>query len=155
MVTYCVTAGPKCLDLDGIDRSVSGGRWNHQGTPVIYTSTSRSLALVEFLLERPSLEQAVDGVYMVTVEIPDTAVMTLVSVLDLPEHWQNVPENEQLADIGTNWAESGRSLLLRVPSTVIPQEFNVLVNPAHRMMSDVVVREIEEIPHAGRLLALE
>ncbi len=155
MLTYCITTGRQNTDLSGMNKSLSGGRWNHKGTPALYTSTSRSLALLEFLLGRPSISENPGDVYTVTIEIPDIASMTLVSVMDLPGHWQNEPPPAQLADIGTRWAKSRSTLLLHVPSTMIPQEFNVLVNPEHPQMVEVSVVDSEAVSHIGRLLYLQ
>ncbi len=66
--------------------------------------------------------------------------MTLRS---LPRNWREHPASSNLADIGTKWAKSNRSLLLRVPSAVVEKEFNVLVNPLHPDMVRVALLELE------------
>ena len=113
--------------LDGVGASLYGGRWNRKGTYMVYAAENRSLAALEFLVNM-SVPRVPPDTSLVEIELPDELIVTLDSQR-LPEDWRNSPAPEALADLGTEWAAVAGSLALRVPSAVIPQEFNVLINP--------------------------
>lgn len=64
-------------------------------------------------------------------DVPDSVTISRVTIGDLPADWRRYPAPELLADIGTDWAREGRTPLLAVPSAVVPQETNYLLNPRH------------------------
>ncbi len=104
-----------------------GGRWNSQGVPVAYTAGSRSLALLEILvhLETPRLLRH----YLL---VPVTCSRAEVGVLDTPpEDWRMHPAPRSTQRAGDEWVQAARSPVLRVPSVVVPAEWNYLVNPRH------------------------
>jgi RES domain-containing protein len=106
-----------------------GGRWNSKGTPLIYTSQSASLAVLEMLvhLETEPLLQA----YLVApVTFADDLVETLPA-RRLPVNWRQTPPPIALQRLGDRWVAEQRSVVLRVPSVIIPTEHNYLLNPAH------------------------
>ena len=111
---------------------------------MVYASETRALAsLLEFYvhLSRPVI---LPGLCVVSIEIPDTVTRKEITVADLPGGWRAYPAPPELATIGAEWVSSGESLLLRVPSTVMPPECNVLINPAHLEMKNVHILEIEK-----------
>ena len=106
-----------------------GGRWNSRGTAVAYTAGSRSLALLEILVHAESTRLL--GHYVL---IPVTFDARFVETLGddrLPEDWQAHPAPSSTQEIGDAWARSGRSVVLRVPSVILPTEPNFLLNPLH------------------------
>jgi RES domain-containing protein len=107
-----------------------GGRWHHPGTPVVYCSESRALAALEQLvhLHRNRLPP---NFACFPVEIPDGLAIREVRIEDLPAEWRHQPGTPELRDIGTGWAEAGETVVLRVPSAVVPGEHNFLLNPRH------------------------
>ena len=151
MKVYRVTKSPHVHDLSGIGSRIYGGRWNQKGTSIIYTSESRALATVEFLVHVP-ISIVPINISIVTIEIPDRIIPREISKSDLPTNWRDYPVPSELADIGTNWALSNETLLLRVPSIVIEHEFNMLINPSHSEMKHVVVSNIEKYKIDERLL---
>jgi len=143
MLVYRIARSKHIKDLSGEGARLHGGRWNHRGTAVIYTSETRSLATVELLVHL-SLSFAPTDLKIATIEIPDEPAAEEVEVAALPPNWRGFPAPPELADLGTSWARSGRSLLLRVPSAVVKREYNILINPAHPQMALVVLAEIED-----------
>jgi RES domain-containing protein len=129
--------------LDGEDARLHGGRWNAPGRPVIYTSTSLSLAALEYLVHI-SPEDVPDDLVASLIEVPDEAPIEMVSVADLPDGWDQDPEPPACKEIGTAWLHAGSALALRVPSAPIPEELNVLLNPEHPAAHRV--RVVEEHP---------
>ena len=137
-------------DLSGSGARIYGGRWNHKGTSVIYTSENRALATVEYLVHVPlSIVPASLG--LVTLQIPDEIVPQEIAVSDLPKSWREYPAPTRLAEFGTNWATRNESLLLRVPSVVVDQEFNILINPLHPDMKRVSIFRVESYAFDKRL----
>jgi RES domain-containing protein len=132
------------LTIDQFDTvcEAYGGRWNHRGVPLIYTSESRALATVEYLVHL-SLPEAPRDLSMATVKVPDDIVPEELDRSFLPKNWRKSPAPIKLAELGSEWARSKRSLLLRVPSAVVEQEHNILINPTHHDMSRVKLVKIE------------
>lgn len=115
--------------LDGAGASLYGGRWNHRGTPVIYSAATRSLCALEILASAGGLAND----YLVTpIEIPDDLATTTLSADSLPAGWNGSEPTRHTRDAGTNWVNSLTSAVLVVPSAVIPQECNYILNPRHR-----------------------
>jgi RES domain-containing protein len=139
-------------DLTGTGAMVHGGRWNRKNIPLIYTAENRSLATVEFLVHVSSFPLIPKNLSIASLEIPDDAVLEQISVTDLPKNWRDYPAPPELADIGSEWAMAGRSLLLRVPSVVVVDEFNILINPKHRDMNGVTLSRVEAYAFDRRLL---
>jgi RES domain-containing protein len=138
-------------DLSGIGASTHGGRWNRPGTALIYTSESRSLATVEFLVHLP-IPLAPPSLSMVTIRLPGDVPVHMIEPTDLPNGWRSYPSIPELAEIGSSWVREGRSLMLGVPSAVVPGEKNYLINPAHPRMVDVRVESVDSYRYDERLL---
>lgn len=105
-----------------------GGRWNHAGTAVVYTSESLSLAVLEYLVNL-SINNLPDDLVSIQIEIPNDLRRTKISVDDLPANWRSFPAIEELKNIGADWAMKRKTAILAVPSVVIPNELNYLINP--------------------------
>lgn len=106
-----------------------GGRWNGPGTRVVYCAEHVSLAALEVLAH---LEHSAPlGAYsLIRVEFPDDRIERLAPSA-LPEGWDAFPAPPATRKVGDEWAASGRSLALAVPSALAPGEHNFLLNPAH------------------------
>jgi RES domain-containing protein len=101
-----------------------GGRWNHKGTPVLYTAASRALCALEILANADELA----GDYVLTpIELPEDLPMHVVGTL--PPDWDAREPTDETRDIGTSWANGLSTAVLAVPSSIIPLELNYLVNP--------------------------
>lgn len=137
-------------DMSGSGARIFGGRWNHKGTGVIYTSENRALATVEYLVHVP-LSIAPASLSLVTLQIPDEMILQEIAVSDLPNNWREYPAPTRLAELGTNWATRNESLLLRVPSVVVDQEFNILLNPLHPDIKRVSIFRVESYAFDKRL----
>jgi len=138
-------------DLSGTGPRLHGGRWNNKGTSLIYTSSSRSLATVEYLVHVP-IAIVPKNLRIATIEIPAGIVPIEIETADLPDSWRQYPPPPGLADMGSNWALSGESLLLRVPSAVIENENNILINPTHPDMRRVEIVDVQSYSFDDRLI---
>jgi RES domain-containing protein len=119
-------------DLSGAGAKATGGRWNVAGVPIVYTSQTRALACLETVVHLNASGLPLNR-YLVEVTIPDTvwANARTESAFTLPVGWDAEPAGRASIGFGTDWARAGRSALLIVPSVVVPEEANVLINPLH------------------------
>lgn len=106
----------------------ASGRWHPQGVKIVYTAESLALATLEIFVHLES-----DRLPLVAIRalLPETLAIEEVSPGQLPDNWQEMKAYPTLQQIGKDWLQSGRSPVLRVPSAIIPVEFNYLLNPAH------------------------
>jgi len=151
MRVYRIARKRHLNDLTGAGAKTYGGRWNHRGTAILYTSETRSLAMLEFLVH-VSWMQAPGDMGLATLEIVNEIQPEILSPADLPEDWRLYPAPPRLADLGSDWVHSQRSLLLRVPSAVVEQEHNILINPGHSDIVRVTVLEVKDLEFDRRLL---
>lgn len=107
-----------------------GGRWNPPGMAVVYTSESLALAALEAFVHADS-DLLPDDLVILSAEVPDTLTIQTVAPKELPNNWKTLPAPLALQKIGVGWVHENRSVGMRVPSAVIPHEWNVLLNPAH------------------------
>ncbi len=106
-----------------------GGRWNSKGTPVVYMGTSASLVTLEVLAHLHH-EEAIAAYSLCIAELPENLVQELPRSA-LPSDWKNYPSPASTAAIGDQWLARGEALALLVPSSIIPVENNILINPYH------------------------
>ena len=141
-------------DLRGTGARLHGGRWNHPNTSLLYTSSTRALATVEFLVHIPPAYLP-QNLSMATIHIPDNIHIETLSPNDLPSNWRQYPPPQKLADMGNAWVDASRSLAWAVPSAVIPQESNILINPTHADIRNITIVSIEPYIFDERLLPLQ
>lgn len=115
-----------------------GGRWNRKGIPLVYTSGSQSLAMLELLVQDDPLRARY---VMIPATIPKRVMIERVAVETLPDDWRELAAREQLQAIGTAWAKQISSAVLAVPSAVIPTEINYLLNPLHPAFAKIEIGE--------------
>ena len=140
----------KYLDTawDGEGAKRAGGRWNSAGVPVVYTSATLSLALVEVLVHlRSDVLQAFSAV---PIEF-DESLVSVLAAKELPADWKRHPPPPSTQSLGDRWVAGARTALLRVPSVVVPTEFNDLVNPLHPDFARVARLEPIPFPFDRRL----
>jgi len=125
-----VKAQNKKRAFDGEGARIAAGRWNKIGTSMIYTADSLALAALEIVVHLPKQELLKKIFSSIPVEFDAGLVITL-NAADIPKDWDSFPPPESTQNIGSAWALKKRSVVLKVPSTVIREEFNYLINPAH------------------------
>ena len=107
-----------------------GGRWNSPGRYAVYASKYVSTAALEILVHAGSPRAIPKDELAIRVVIPDDMAIQHVSVSELPPNWRELNHPACLA-LGDAWIESGRFAVLDVPSAVVPEDRNVVVNPKH------------------------
>jgi RES domain-containing protein len=143
MQVYRIAKRQFINDLSGEGARRYGGRWNKKGPPVVYTSGSRSLATVEYLVHLPLSVMPLD-VCMAELELPGPESMEHVPLEPLPPDWKDLPAPIQLASLGEAWIRAGRSPVLEVPSAVVKDEWNYLLNPRHPLFRSVRIASVED-----------
>lgn len=129
-------------DLGGKGAEKTGGRWNRPGRAVVYSATSIALACLETVVHLNA-----DGLpmnrFLVRIDVPDDVWHTrqVLTPADLAIGWSAVPEGKVSLDLGDVWLQGAATALLVVPSVIVPEESNVLIDPAH--------------PHAGSIVAFK
>jgi len=127
MIVYRFTKEIYSHDISGEGAKRWGGRWNSPGLSVVYTSYSISLSLLELLIYQSSYEEIVVNRLM-SIEVPDSAFQSLAAN-SLKPNWQT--DIDYCRFIGNEFLQNKKSLLLKVPSAIIPDEYNIMINPAH------------------------
>lgn len=128
-------------DISGAGAKITGGRWNSKGVPLLYCATNISLATLETVhyLRNGALPF---NRFLVRIAIPD-AVWQARLVLDpLPGGWDAIPAGLSARNAGDAWIKSAASALLLVPSVIVPDEYNVLVNPGHGGVGGIVATTV-------------
>ena len=114
-------------DLSGRGAMMFCGRWNKKGVSMLYTSQSVSLAALETLANL-SINKLNDSLFVAEIELSDT--LKISDVEDLPKQWNVHPHTSSTVSIGSDFVKSG-GFCLKVPSAIIPKEYNYLFNPGH------------------------
>lgn len=136
--------------LDGEGARLFGGRWNSEGVAVIYASATLSLAALEYLVHI-DIEDVPDDLIALAIDVPDDASTARVDRRDLPAHWRRTGYADCIA-IGDAWVSQGATLTLSVPSAIVPEESNVLINPAHADAAGVQIAASRRFSFDPRLL---
>jgi RES domain-containing protein len=134
-------------DVSGEGAKLNGGRWNSKGLPVVYASITISLSLLELVIHSASYDE-IQSNLLLKIVIPENAFSSLAD-LKLKEKWKHDPGYSRF--IGDSFLRSKKSLLLKVPSAIIPEEYNVLINPLHPDIKKVKIAEASPFQFDTRL----
>lgn len=127
--------------LSGIGASLTkGNRWNSLGTELMYTADSRALATLEVAVHLDLNEDLPTDRYYVEIEIPEDIPILEVHIKDLPSDWNSKPPSITTQTIGDDFVREGEAAVLKVPSSIIPDEFNYLISPNHPDAKRIRVR---------------
>jgi RES domain-containing protein len=118
---------------------------------MIYTAESRALAMLEVAVHLDLSEDLPTDRYIIEMEISDDAEMLEVRKEDLPDSWSDFPPNLFTQSIGDEFVRRNEALVLKVPSCIVPDEFNYLINPNHKSINEVQVVDTIKVGFDGRL----
>ncbi|MEP7323936.1 MAG: RES family NAD+ phosphorylase [Saprospiraceae bacterium] len=149
MIVYRVGRSKFSKDFAGEGARLHGGRWNHILTPCIYTSESRALALLEYTVN-VTIDAIPRSLSITTFEISDASVQEL-SIEELPGNWTDSPAPASTKDFGTNLLKVAATSVIKIPSAVIPQEFNFILNPKHVGAKDFKILQVEDFVYDVRI----
>ena len=127
-------------------------RWNSEGIFVLYAAENRSLACLENLVHRNGFGLN-DNFCVITIYIPDNLKTAEISIEDLPDSWDFQDEAAHLICriFGNQWILDQRYVILKVPSAIVNNEFNILINPNHKDFDKIVIKSIEKFTFDHRL----
>jgi RES domain-containing protein len=117
--------------FSGEGASIVGGRWNSKGKRMVYTAEHLSLAILEVFvhLNVPTVER--DFFVAIKAEVPANLEIEYMNIDRLPSDWYRSSSKSSLQALGDEWIDSARTPILAIPSAIVPQEFNYLINPLH------------------------
>ncbi|MDO8550419.1 MAG: RES family NAD+ phosphorylase [Ignavibacteria bacterium] len=144
-----------CLNKWAPELKASGqpARWNSKGKLVIYTAENRSLACLENLVHRSGLGN--NELYKILViSIPDNIKINEVTKKQLPKNWREYSNYSLCQKIGDQWIDSLPSCILKVPSSIIPQEYNFLINTLHKEFERIRIDSQEDFNFDKRLYSV-
>jgi RES domain-containing protein len=150
MILYRITRCTYAGDLSGTGARLYGGRWNSIGKAATYLASSRSLAMLEVLVHLQPL-MVPDDFCLVEVEVPDKHIQTITTDI-LPKDWKDVSAPQILARIGDGFLREQEYFMLKVPSAIVPAEYNYLLNPLHPDMKKVKIIKTEPFDFDSRLV---
>lgn len=115
--------------FSGEGAKLYGGRWNPPGYPAVYTADSLSLAMLELIVHLEG-DEDLQNYVTITAEF-DEILVTVLPRGKLPRNWSSLPISNQTQEIGKTWLQKGKSIILKVPSSVVPNDGNFVINPLH------------------------
>ena len=150
MVVYRI-ANLKYKDttLSGIGAEKVGGRWNEVGTRAVYCSENISLALLEYYVHSENIALLPKEILVAKIEFPDE--LNVEELSDLPEKWNQYPYSSTTTAIFTNLSKNRDFFALRVPSTIVGLENNIILNPLYKDFGKVEITEFISLPIDERL----
>ncbi len=134
-------ARPEFADeLDGEGARLFGGRWNSRGRNAIYTASHLSLSVLEVYVNIPPAQRDdLPVLQAVQLSVPDEAATMQVTRERLTELLAHPDPLAACQAVGDDWIGRGDHLVLQVPSILVPEEVNLILNPAHPAMGDVII----------------
>lgn len=139
-------------DMAGKGAASGGSRWNHVGEHVTYAATSISLAAWETRANFAKGMLLPWNRILVRIDVPDAVwAARVVTPSPLPVGWNAIPEGMISRSIGSAWLAGGASALLVVPSVIINEEDNVLINPAHPDAASITTERIRQFVYDHRV----
>jgi RES domain-containing protein len=137
-------------DLSGKGAQSSGGRWNEKGTPAVYAAGSIALACLETLVHLGAGALPLNR-YLVRIEIPDNVWAARTVLATPPVGWDAIPPGLVSIQAGQQWLTAVSAAVLEVPSVVVPEERNVVINPAHADVGNIHAFKVRKWLYDARM----
>jgi RES domain-containing protein len=139
-------------ELHGEGNTITGARWNSPGAGVLYASFNLSLCVLESYVHLPSpLRVDLPEMTAIRIEFPDEGRLSAIDLPDLPSDLASRKAEARCRQLGDAWLAGRETLVCTMPSIVIPQEHNVMINPAHPLMAKVRIVSTERFRFDARL----
>lgn len=150
MIVYRIDRAKRKNELLlGIGAEKIGGRWNEIGTRAVYTSQHISLSYLEVVMHLDITEDLPSDRILVHIEVPDD--VAIYELKKLPKNWNTFPYNSKTQEIFTKFVEDNKYAVLKVPSAIVRDEFNYILNPRHVDFSKIKVVKIQKFTFDSRL----
>lgn len=138
-------------DLSGAGAKLSGGRWNRPGAAMLYCASNISLAMLETFIHLKAGGLPLNR-YLVEVQIPDAVWNNARAMRQPPVGWDAIPTGRISLDAGDDWLKANASALMIVPSVIVSEESNVLINPLHPEAQHITARKVRKWTYDPRLM---
>lgn len=135
--------------LSGIGAEMVGGRWNKVGTRAVYCSENISLALLEYYVHSKNIAYLPKEILVAKIQFPDEFLIE--ELKELPERWEQYPYSSKTTEVFTNFSKDRNAFALRVPSTIVSLESNIILNPLYKEFGKVEVVEFIKLSVDERL----
>ncbi|MDB5275447.1 MAG: hypothetical protein JWR61_402 [Ferruginibacter sp.] len=149
MILFRVGKTKYSKDLTGEGARLHGGRWNHIGTSCIYTSENRALAVLEYTVN-VNIDDVPRSLSITTFEVPDVSIHEL-TIAELPGNWIESPSPTSTKDFGTILLNSVKTPIIKIPSAIIQQEYNFLLNPIHLESKNFKILDVKDFIYDVRI----
>lgn len=149
MIVYRIGRTKYANDLTGEGARLNGGRWNYKLTACLYTSESRALAVLEYTVN-VNIDDIPRDLSITELEIPEHSLLELTRA-ELPGNWRETPVPSSTKDFGTELLKKAGFSALKIPSAIIPNEYNYLLNPLHKSHFQVSIISIEDFIYDVRI----
>ncbi|RYY37046.1 MAG: RES domain-containing protein [Sphingobacteriaceae bacterium] len=150
MIVYRLSTANYILDLSGCGAEIAGGRWNSKGVSVVYTATSRALAVIEVAVHVP-LGIIPLNYAMASINVPDDIEILEINIDSLPPDWTKNPFIKETQQIGDAFIKAQKYAAMKVPSASVTGDFNLLLNPRHKDFRHVEITKTEAFEFDLRL----
>jgi RES domain-containing protein len=138
MIVYRITnLKHKDSTLSGIGAEKVGGRWNEVGTRAVYCSENISLALLEYYVHSENIAYLPKEILVAKIEFPDDFIIQ--ELKEIPERWNQYPYSSKTTEVFTKLSKDRNFFALRVPSTIVGLESNIILNPLYKDFGKVEV----------------
>ncbi len=135
--------------LSGIGAEKFGGRWNQVGTRAVYCSENISLALLEYYVHSENIALLPKGILVAKIEFPDDFIIDPPG--ELPEKWYQYPYSAKTTRVFTKLAKQREFFALKVPSSIVGLEYNIILNPLYKEFGKVRISDYFRLPVDERL----
>jgi len=135
--------------LSGIGAEKVGGRWNEVGTRAVYCSQNVSLALLEYYVHSRNMASLPSNILVAQIHIPEEFIIRELDAL--PKLWSQYPYSSVTTSIFTHLATDRNFFALKVPSTIVGIEYNIILNPLYREFGQIEVNQFYHLPIDPRL----
>ena len=152
MIVYRVGKTKFASDLTGEGARLFGGRWNNKMIGCLYTSESRALALLEYTVN-VNIDDIPRALSITIIEVPDQSIKILKEA-DLPGDWKHSPAPSSTKNFGSNLLLAAAEPVIRIPSIVIPGEYNYLLNPLHLESKKFKIIDVNDFVYDVRIKAV-
>lgn len=136
-------------DLSGEGARLHGGRWNHKLTSCIYTSENRALAVLEYTVN-VNIEDIPRALSITTYETNDLDIQ-LIKLAELPGDWTAFPASSTTKSFGTDLLNNAESAIIKIPSAVILEECNYILNPLHPDFKKIKIIGVKDFVYDIRI----
>lgn len=150
MKVYRLTRKKYSDPLSGKGAAIRGARWNSAGTEILYTSSSRALAMAEVFVHL-NLNILPSGFMMAQINVPNHLITEKIPEDQLPPRWNAFPYLEKSQKIGDFFVSNQKNPILQVPSALVPGDYNYLINPAHPLFIEITIDIVTDFPFDERL----